>query len=298
MAIGDINFGGPNPFAQQVQKPRYGSSPIGNVQFPQGGGQANPLFPQQQPQQPGLLQQGLMAALDGGGQYLSNLAGAKQQATQNNQPLMQQQANSHAAEGNLYQRQGENRIDQARSVLGQSPAGYDIDPYANMALRRALVSSYSPRQISAPAGIPTGRLSGGFDVSQLKPVMDQYYSDNAIRESMEQQQKLRSSVDPNSPISDAGMHIYGPQAFEGNRAEMQNHADARMGDQRFYEDQARQGFDLQRQALQEAINANNQGAQGSKKGFLASLLLKAAPYIAAPFTGGASLMAIPITNRL
>lgn len=196
-------------------------------------------------------------ALGGLGAYLNNLGGAKQNANlENNQ--------QQGALSGLIQRQGENQQNNADSVLRQSPAGYDIDPYARMALTRALVGSFTTPQVGP------GGASGGINISALAPVMNQYYNDNAIRESMTQQQRLRSQVDPRGPLSQAGNQIYAPGEFDGNFADMQNTQAGAMQERKFNEDTSQQ-------ALRDAIAGNNKSAKGSAWGAIGSAVLKGLP---------------------
>lgn len=159
--------------------------------------------------------------------------------------------------GSLRQRQGENQQSAALSVMNHSPAGYDIEPYANMALRRALVSGFQTPQIQAPDGIPMGKLSGGFDINALKPVMDQYFNDNAIKASMQQQESLRANVDPYGPRSTVGLQMSGDAFGPG----YQPYFDATQG----VADAAQNRLEFQNrnseQALQDAIGANNRAAR-------------------------------------
>lgn len=215
--------------------------------------------PGHQPQVGTNWQQAGTDALGGLGGYLQANAGAKQSALQNNTQLMRDQSD-------LFQRQGENQLDSAQRVLQQSPAGYDIEPYANMALRRALIGSFTPAQIQAPDGIPMGKVSGGMDLSSLAPVMNQYFNDNAIRESMQQQQQLRNNVDPNTPQSQAGMQIYAPGEYDSNMGASNASQASAQSRQNHFNNSAQQ-------ALQNAINRNNDSAKFNPWAALGNLVL-------------------------
>jgi hypothetical protein len=253
-----------NPFLDNIFTPQGGGrgsarrpgSPIGQVQFP---GQTPPFAAPQQS-----VGWGDVAgdALGGLGTYMTNNANTKMTANEQNNRIRSQQSN-------LYQRQGENAQGAALDVLHQSPAGSDIEPFANMALRRALIGSFSTPQIQAPAGIPTGKLSGGIDLEALKPVMDQYFSDNAIRSSMQHQQSLRNAVDPDTPQATAGLQIFGSQ--EGDS--YQPNYDAAVGEAGAARNRRDFTNDNAQLALRQAIEANIKASKGSIGGALLSALL-------------------------
>lgn len=196
----------------------------------------------------------MSSAAGGAGDYMQQLAAAKAAAQQQNTGPQNNLSG-------LVQRQGENAQSTALSVLNQSPAGYDIDPYAQMALKRTLLGAYSP--ISAAGG--------GFDLSKLQPTLDQFYSPQAIRSSMQQQQELRNNVDPDTPQSTAGLQIYGP--------DYQSNYDASTAGQGAAKNRRDFSVETSQKALRDAIAQNNKNAKGSIWAALGSALLKAAPMI-------------------
>lgn len=230
----------------------------------------NPAFQQQ----PGRDWGGAASeGLGGLGDYLAEVGAAKQGA----------QAQTNQLSGglsNLIQRQGENQISGATSVLGQSQPGYDIDPYAQMALKRAIAgglpqgaTSMNLGGVQAPAGMEQfmPKMTGGIDLSAIKGVMDQYYSDGAIKSSMQQQQELRNNVDPNTPQSTSGLQIFG-EGYQPNFGASQAGQGAAQNRQNF-------NNETSQRVLRDAITGTQKNARGNPLGAILSTVLKAAPML-------------------
>lgn len=260
---GSINFGNMGP--------QFGSNP-----FSQGAAMSNQP-PQQRPTGGQMATGAFAGAMGGLGQVLQEDAAKKQQGNQNAMGLAQQQMG-------LAQQQLGDRQSAAARVLQSSPAMGDIHPYAQAALRRAMSGGFTqPQFIDDPAGSGRRIMQGGFDMSKLQPVMDQFYGDNALAASAANQEAMRMAVDPYGFKSGTQSAIYGNEANQGNYDDVTKFQQQRQ--------QQYGGFEQQGQdALQRAITQNQEASKGSsiwKK--IGGGLLGAAPFIAAPFTGGASL---------
>lgn len=211
---------------------------------------------------------GLGLGLQGFGDFLSGMgdAGLSQQANQNNA--------ANALASNMNQQQNiAQRGAEANQVA--NPAGSDVEPFAAMALKRALVNGFNPTSVQAPSMLDgyVGKVSGGMDMGSLKGTVNQFYSDPAIMSSMALQNKQRLNVDPYAPVSDQMTNMFGSTPETQGRMDdlgaFQKDAQARRGN---YENP-------QQQALMAALNGSKKGPSklasivGGGLSFLGPLLM-------------------------
>ncbi len=165
----------------------------------------------------------------------------------------------------------------AQSVLNGTRMGEIPATYASLALRRAMLNGAPDNAndlggVTAPSGIPQGKVNLNFDLAPSKAAANQYLSDDMLRADLERRLSAEGRVDPNGATFDMGS-MFGTAGGDSMQR-VQGLKDATAG-------QWDASRNAQQAALQQALQGE-QGAQsqgGGKKGFFGKLLAGAAPFL-------------------
>jgi hypothetical protein len=213
----------------------------------------------------------------------------------------EQNAQQFAA--NMAQRQAENNMTDVRSrqiaAEGASPLGGDQQYAQRNAILQALLSnarnySFTPGDPRVAAAMGNGNNPGGMRLPEggLDPAMLQrLYGDASTQGAIAQHAKAVGQINPNAPPPDFhNLYGMGEQGTENPF----------MTDVRTSNDNARVAQEAERarsesvinRAIDEDVNGTKQKKKGGILKKIAKYALMAAPIVAAPFTGGASLALI------
>lgn len=188
------------------------------------------------------------------------------------------------------------RLDAAAGAADASPLGAN----ENFAARQAIIQqilggarnfSVTPSDPDVAAAMPTmsGGLrlpEGGFSAESLRP-----FGAEATAGAIAHRQKLISNIDPTAPTADFSTIGYDDDLASRFGNETADYAGARLASTTANDDK-------QRALIMQALDRDLTGvAQGEAKKTpmwkkIAKIAAIAAPIVAAPFTGGASLLAI------
>jgi hypothetical protein len=212
------------------------------------------------------------------------------QAKQNDRQ-MNMTANQYAA--SMAQRQLESQQDDERArasqVLSQRPLGESENYIQKQMLMKAILGGVSnsnirPTDKAIAAQTPSG--GGGFDLSSLNGVADRAFTDDSIMRAINQRDKDVLNVSPYSAQSSMAAFGDAAQPYSDDVNAYALDAQQRMAEPRMSASEK----------IQAALDRDLQAAEKKKgSGFwkkLGKIAAFAAPIVAAPFTGGASLALI------
>lgn len=188
----------------------------------------------------GLDRRGLSQALGG---YFTGLDEGEQARQSRAQSAQNAQANFHRSRRYDQQNMGQN----AMPFVGPQNT---VAPYANLALKRALIGGLGSGQDMNPGGkvgphIPKTSLPVDFEA--LKGVANQYLSDDVLMNAAGQYQQNLAQLNPSAPPMDI-RSMFGP----GADPLMQQIDATRQQGQQFYNDALTQEQDVLMQALMDA----------------------------------------------
>jgi hypothetical protein len=229
-----------------------------------------------------------------GGQTVTNAVGAGLSAAsqgKRDQQQMDQTANQFAA--SMAQRQLESQQDDERArasqVLSQRPLGESENYIQQQMLMKAILGGVSnsnirPTDKAIAAQTPQG--GGGFDLSSLNGVADRAFTDDSIMRAINQRDKDVLNVSPYAAHSSLGAFGDAGQSYSDDTTAYALDSQQRMAEPRMSASEKIQA------ALDRDLKA---GEKKKGSGFwkkLGKVAAFAAPIVAAPFTGGASLALI------
>lgn len=247
------------------------------------------------------LEQALdMVGSKGGQTIVSGVGGALSAYGQGKQADADRAATAAQFKANMAQRQLESsQADQrfrSGAALDASPLGAEQHFAQKQALAKALLGGarnikYTPGD-SAVAGA-MGTMTGGMRLPEggLDPAMiERMFGDATTQASIAQRSKAIGQVNPHAPVLDTAP-MFGTSADGSENAFL---TDMKSGNQQSLNQQMNESAEhraLVQQAMAEDAQTGKPGGSSIWKK-IAKIGLALAPVVAAPFTGGASLLAI------